>query len=141
MDVADALLLAAIFSLLLVLEIAQIILEPIESLLPEAPVMLDPIGNVLKRTRGETARTPLRLAAARDQTCALQHLQMLRDCRKTHLKRFRQFRYRGLARGESSQYRSPGRVGEGGEGAAELVGRHALAGVWLVGVLMNHLVK
>src|SRR5579864_7255726 len=102
MDVADALLLAAIFSLLLVLEIAQIILEPIEALLPKAPIMLDPIGNVLKRTRGETARTPLRLAAARDQTGALQHLEMLRDRRKTHFKGFRQFRDRGLARGKTS---------------------------------------
>src|SRR6266851_8031372 len=128
-DSVAALLVAAIFLLLHLrfllfhLQVAQINIQTIEALLPEAAIILDPVGGVPERTRLEPARTPLRLAAARDQAGALQHLEMLGDRRKAHLEGFSQFSYRGLACGEASENRAPGGIGERGEGGIE-VGRH-----------------
>src|SRR5206468_6823079 len=44
----------------LALQFHQIVAQPVEALFPEAPVMLDPIGDLLKRGRGQAARPPLR---------------------------------------------------------------------------------
>src|SRR5258706_443670 len=55
------------------LQLAQVHFETIETLLPEAPVVLQPLVDRLERLRLDPARPPLRLAAARDQPGALQH--------------------------------------------------------------------
>src|SRR6202790_1004115 len=83
-DSVAALLLASIF-LLLLLQLAQVIVQAIEALLPETAIVLQPISGVLERTRLEPAGPPLRLATARDQTRALQHFEMLGDGGKAHL--------------------------------------------------------
>src|SRR5262245_29248457 len=75
-DAVAVLVLGAI-GLVRLLKVAQIVLEAIQALLPETPIMLEPVGGILERARGEPAGPPLRLAAAGDQACALQHLQML----------------------------------------------------------------
>src|SRR2546430_12691244 len=54
------------------LQLAQIVLQAIEALVPETAIVLQPVGGLLERSRLEPARPPLRLAAARDQTGALQ---------------------------------------------------------------------
>src|SRR5439155_7515277 len=69
-------------------ELAQIVVQPVEPLVPEPAVVLDPLGGVLQRRRLQPARPPLRFAAARDQAGALQHLQMLRDGGKAHREGF-----------------------------------------------------
>src|SRR5918992_6148009 len=51
--------------LLLCLNLAQVIVQTVEALVPETPIVLQPVGDVLEGTRLEPAGTPLRLAAAR----------------------------------------------------------------------------
>src|SRR5690348_10344044 len=118
-------LLAAIF--LLLLQLAQIVVEAVEALLPEAAIMLDPARHVLERSGLEPAWPPLRLAAARDEAGALQHLEVLGDGGHAHLERLGQLGDRGLAQGEPRQDGAPRRVGERREGAAEAVGRHGVS--------------
>src|SRR5689334_15797144 len=60
----------------LFLDVAQIIIEPIEALHPEFPVMGHPIGDVFQRSRRDPAWPPLRFAPARNQTGVFQHLQV-----------------------------------------------------------------
>src|SRR5437870_1728336 len=59
--------------LVLALQFLEIAFQPVEALLPVAPVVLDPSGDVLERGRPEPAGPPLRLAAALDQARAFQH--------------------------------------------------------------------
>src|SRR5207302_4253877 len=119
-----ATLLAAAMFLLLLFQLTQIVFQAIEALLPEAAIVLQPVGGVLERTRLEPAGTPLRLATARDQAGALQHLEVLGDGGKAHLEWLAQLRDRGHTGGEASEDRTPGGIGEGGEGGAEAIGRH-----------------
>src|SRR5712672_79994 len=58
----------------LFLDVAQIIIEPVEALHPEFPVVGHPIGDVFQRSRGDPAGPPLRFAPARNQTGLFQHL-------------------------------------------------------------------
>src|SRR5438445_9939975 len=139
-DSAAASLLAAIL-LLLRLQIAQIILEAIEALLPETAVMLEPVGGVLERPRPQAARPPLRVAPASDQTGAPQNFEMPGDCGKAHFKGLGQLSDGSLPRGEAREDRAPGRIGEGGESAAEVIGRPSVVSARAMGLVVNHLVK
>src|SRR5437879_10344330 len=65
--------------LVLALQFLQVDIELVEALLPVAPVVLDPCGDVLERSRLEPAGPPLRLASAFDQAGALEHLEMPGD--------------------------------------------------------------
>src|SRR5271163_2433847 len=55
----------------------QIVVEAIEALVEKAPVVVEPIVDVLERPRLDPARPPLRATAARNQSGALQNLQVL----------------------------------------------------------------
>ena len=101
------------------LQLFQIVVEPIEALVEEAAVVFEPIVDVLERPRLDAARPPLRLAAARDQAGALQHLEMLGDRRQAHGEGLGQFRHRGLAQRQPRQDGAAGGIGEGGEGGVE----------------------
>src|ERR1700685_2776594 len=72
---AAALFFAAIFLFLRVrfalLQLAQIVLEAVERLLPETAIMFESVRRVPERSGGEAAWTPLRLAAALGQGRAL----------------------------------------------------------------------
>src|SRR5437763_125219 len=70
---ASLFLLVSIF-LLLDLHGLKVGIQAIEPLFPELAVLFDKIGSFVQRRRIELARPPLRLAAARDQPGALQHL-------------------------------------------------------------------
>src|SRR6266704_2818981 len=118
--------------LLLRLQPAQIGVETIEALVPEAAIVLEPLGDVLERGAFETAGPPLRRAAARDQPGALQHLEMLGDGGTAHRERLGELADRALALGQPGEDGAPRRVGECRERGAEAIGRHAV---------MNHSVK
>src|SRR5258706_4529930 len=60
--------------LLLLLQLAQIVVQTIEALLPEMAVVLHPVGDVFERTCLQPARPPLGLAPAGDQGRVLQNL-------------------------------------------------------------------
>src|SRR3954447_5886973 len=75
------------------LQLAEINFEAIKAIFPEAAVFFEPLVDFLERTHLDAAGPPLRLAATRDQSGALQYLEMLRDGRKAHLERFGQLRH------------------------------------------------
>src|SRR5712692_820469 len=112
--------------LLLVFQLAQIVIQPIKALRPEPSVVFRPLGDVLKRVRLEATRPPLRLAAARNEAGAFEHLEMLGDGGHAHLEWLGQLGDRGLAGSETSQDRAPSGIGEGCEGAAEAIRRHTV---------------
>ena len=110
--------------------------EAIELFGPETAIAFEPVRRVAERRGVDPAAAPLRFAVARDQTGALQHLQVLGDGRQGHLEGMGELADRGLAEGEAGQDGPPRRVGESGKGGAERVG-HSSSGV----VIINQLVK
>src|SRR5215472_9837322 len=110
-----ATLLNTLFITVLRLQLLQIGVQAVETLVEKPPVMVEPIVDVLKRARLDAAWPPLRLATPRDQPGALKHLQMLGDCRKAHGERLGELGHRGLAQSEPRQNRPAGRVGKRSE--------------------------
>src|SRR5215208_3661068 len=100
-------------SLSLPLHLLQVIIQPVEAVLPETTVTLHPVGSLLQRPYLEPARPRLRHATARDQTCSLEHLQVLGDARKAHLEGLGQLLDGRLTGSETDQDLTPGRVSKG----------------------------
>src|SRR5215813_749375 len=75
--------LAAAF-VVLCLQFAQIVVEPVEAPLPELAIVLDPVGDLLEKLGLQPAETPLYIAGTGDQPRLLQHLEMLGNRRKAH---------------------------------------------------------
>src|SRR6185312_7971222 len=115
---------------LLCLQRLEVIVEAVEPLLPEPPIVVEPLVDALEGSRFEPAGPPLRRAAAGDQPGIFQHFQMLRDRGSADFERSGELADGGLAKGETRENRAPRRVGEGEERGAEAVGH-----------LDNHLVK
>src|ERR1051325_1610369 len=61
--------------LLLALQLVQIIFQPIEALVPHPAIISEPVVHRFECLGLDTAGTPLGLASARDQACALQHFE------------------------------------------------------------------
>src|SRR5947207_14704573 len=93
-----AALLAAMACFLLFLQLLQVFVESIETVFPEAAVVLHPIGDFPQRTGVELAGTPLRIAAAGDESRPLEDLEVLGDRGEAHVERLRELGDRGLAR-------------------------------------------
>src|SRR6187455_1130030 len=77
------------------LQLAEIVLQAVEPLLPKPAIILEPLIDRLQRLRLDLAGPPLRLAAARDQACTLQHLEMLGDGRAADVEWLGQLGHRG----------------------------------------------
>ena len=84
-------------TLLLSLHDFHVVIEPIEALRPEAAVVAEPFGGRGQRRRVEAHGAELGAAAARDETGAFQHLQMLGDGRLAEIERRHELVDRGLA--------------------------------------------
>src|SRR6476659_9360668 len=97
---------SVVVGLLLLLQLAQVVVESLEALLPETPVLADPVGDVAEPLRLEGARPPLRLAALFDEAGALEHLQVLRDRGQAEIERGGQLRHRRLALRKPGEHRS-----------------------------------
>ncbi len=63
--------------LLLLLQFVQVVIQAVETFLPEAAVFLDPVGRVLEGLGIEAAGSPLGFSPAGDQAGPLQDLQSL----------------------------------------------------------------
>src|ERR1700690_1791266 len=116
-------LLAAMFPLLLFQRL-KIVIQTIEALIPEAPVAIDPVGDLFERHGPKAAGPSLRLTAARNQPGAFEHFEVLGDGRRADDEGLGEFLDRGLALGEARHDGSPSGVGEGGEGECEAIDRH-----------------
>src|SRR5690349_5693849 len=121
---------------LLLDQILQNIVQALEAVVPEAPVLPHPFGSLFEPFGLEAARPPLRVAALCDQAGALQHFQMFADAGKAQVERLGQLRDRCLPLRQTGQDRSPGGIGEGCERDAQLVGSRAVAvahfSCWLI---------
>src|SRR3970282_1378219 len=107
--------------LLLFLQLAQIVVQAVVALFPEAPVVFEPVAGRLKGGEFEPAGAPLRLAPAGDEAGPLEHLEVLGHGGQGHLERGSEFRHRRLPIREAEEDLAAGGVGECREGAAELV--------------------
>jgi hypothetical protein len=96
----------------LTLQLLQVVIQPIEALVPELAVPLHPIGDLVQRSRLQPARPPLCLSSLRDQPGSLQHLEVLGDGGQAQGEGLGQLVDRGLALGEPRQDRSPRGIGE-----------------------------
>src|ERR1700677_169891 len=63
----------------LFLQVGQVVVEPIKTLIPKAAVLLDPGRDILQRFRLKPAGTPLRATAPGDEPDPLKDLQMFGD--------------------------------------------------------------
>src|SRR4051794_14361614 len=66
---------------------AQVRVQPVHPALPGPLARLHPLDGVVERIGLHAARPPLGLAAADDQSRALEHLQMTRDRGEAHRER------------------------------------------------------
>src|SRR5436190_2409147 len=98
--------------------------QAVEASLPEAAVGLEPLGSVLQRPAAQPRWAKLRGSATLDQTGALEHPEVLRDRLDGDRERLCQFLDGRLPAHETCKDRPAGRIGEGGEGGAELVNWH-----------------
>src|SRR4249919_1046531 len=96
---------------LLILYVAEVGVESFEALLPVAPVVLHPVGDVPQRSRPQPSRSPLGLPSLLDEPRPFQHPQVLGDRGLTHLERGRQVLDRSLTRREAGQDGPTSRVG------------------------------
>lgn len=70
---------AMVLPFLVVLDLPDLLIEPIEPVSRDLPVPLDPLGRGLQWCRFETAGPPLCLAAPGDQPGPFEHFEVLGD--------------------------------------------------------------
>src|SRR5438128_464933 len=117
--------------LLLRLQLLQVNVQAVETLLPKAAIFFEPIVDAFQRPRLDPAGPPLRFAPPRDQPGALQHLEMLGDGGAAHLEGLGEFADRRLTQGESREDRATRGIGEGCKRGAEAVRRHGVLYRWV----------
>src|SRR4051812_11378034 len=101
--------------------------EGVEAVLPEAAVVLEPLGRVAQRRAAQPGRAQLGRPPAFDQARPLEHAQVLRHGLERYRERRGELVHGRLAFDEPGEDRAAGRVGEGGERGAELIDRHIQA--------------
>src|SRR4051794_14588434 len=79
---------------------AEVVVELVEALGPQAPVRLDPVHGGIEGLPLQMAGAELRLPASRDQPRAFEHLQVLGDAREAQVERLGQLVDRRVADGE-----------------------------------------
>src|SRR5687768_13866666 len=94
------------------LELVEQRVEPLVVAFPDLPVVLEPLRRVRERLALDPRRPALRLAAARDEPGALEHLQVLRHRRLRHREPLGQLRNGRIAGREPGEDRPAGRVRE-----------------------------
>src|SRR6266850_5888283 len=94
--ISTTLSLGAMSSLLL-LQFLDVVVQSIESLLPDDAIALDPRVDLLEWAGLERRRPPLRLLATRHEARALEHLQVLADRGEGHVERLRELGHRRAA--------------------------------------------
>src|SRR5688572_1189319 len=84
------------------LHLFDVLAEAIEARLPELFVVAEPAGGAGERRGVQAHRSRLRLAPARDESRALQHLEMLGDRGLAEIEGGDELAHRGLAAGQAS---------------------------------------
>jgi len=68
------------------LDVLQVFVEPIKSLLPELAIFVEPSGGFAKGVSFELAGSPLGFATTGDEASSLEHAKVFGDGRHAHLK-------------------------------------------------------
>lgn len=97
-------------------------LQIVERAFPELAVLRDPLLGVLQRFRGQAAAARAPGFLLRNQAGLFEHADVFHYRRQGHAVWLGQLGNGGLAKQEGSQNGAAGRVGQGAEGAIELVG-------------------
>jgi hypothetical protein len=106
--------------LLLVSGLLEIAAERLEALLPELPIVSDPVGGGPQRAALQPAVVDASVARARQQAGSLEHAQVARDRGEGDGERARELRHRDVRRlREPRQDRAAGRVRERAEGGVQ----------------------
>src|SRR5215813_8168889 len=113
------------------LQLPQVRVEAMESLLPEASVLGRPLGDLAQGPCFQLARAPLGLTSARDEACMFEYAQMLRDGWAADRERRRELRHGRGSLAEPREDRSPRRVRECREGRAQTVMSRSHIADWL----------
>src|SRR6188472_2226574 len=95
--------------------------EPIEALVPEAAVLLEPAGSLAERLALDRRGPQLPVLRARDQPGLLEDLQVLGDGLKADRERLGEFIHGRVALFEAGKDRPPRGVRERREGEAEVI--------------------
>src|SRR6516164_2377180 len=103
------------------LDVAQVLVELVEPLVPDPPALLDPAERLIERLGPQMAGPELGVAGAGDGPAALQHLQVLGDARQRHAERRRQFGHGRVAGRQPGHDGPPGWVGQRGERGVQRV--------------------
>jgi ABC-type oligopeptide transport system ATPase subunit len=98
------------------------VVELAEARLPVAPVILEPRVGLGERLGFELARPALRVAAARDQARALEHLEVLGDRGLAHRKRLGELVHARFTGREPREDGAARRISERGEGGVQAGG-------------------
>jgi hypothetical protein len=91
----------------------------VEPLLPELARMIEPVGSLLHRLRGQSAAHDPTLLLPPDKARALENLQMLHKTRERHGKGTRELADRPASGGEQLYHLPASRVGESREHRVE----------------------
>ena len=117
------------------------LVELVETLLPDAPVLLYPAQGRVEHFTLQVARPELGAPGPRDQTAALEHLQVLGDPRKRHVEWRGQLVHRGVPPGQLGDDRPAGRIRQRGEGGIEPVLGHCHDRPPSLPALVDHMVS
>jgi len=99
--------------------LGQVLVKPVESLLPEGAVLRDPVGGRAERLGVEAAVMDASFAAPLEQPGFFENFQVSRNRGKRDIEGFREIGHADLAEREASKYGAPGRICERGEGSVE----------------------
>jgi hypothetical protein len=110
-------------SLLLVgLHLVEQGIEALKILFPNFPVAFQPRVGFLQRLRDQAPWTALGIAAAGDESGALEHAKVFRDGGLRHVEGLREFVDRSFPGGQTGQNGAARRIGERGESGVEAGG-------------------
>src|SRR5437660_1075019 len=87
-------------------QLAQVLVQATETLLPGRAIVLDPVRHILEPGWLEPTRAPLRPPGLRDQAGLLQDFEVLGHRRQAELEWLRELEHRRLALGQAGQDRA-----------------------------------
>src|SRR5258708_1442861 len=112
--------------------LAQMLGKPVEAVLPELPVEIDPLGRLAQLRRAQPAAPMLAVRDADEQVGLLEHLQMPRDGRQRNRERRGQLADRRFTGRQPYDDGAAHRIRQGGKGTVEVGSR-----VHLTNTLIN----
>ena len=120
-------------------DVAQVRVKAVQLRFPLRTVLLHPFRGVPDRQGRQPTGAPLRITTTRDESAALEHLEMSGHGRCAETERLGEFLNRGLAGAEARQHGSANRMRQGRKRQTELVGvSHIHFNIALINLHVNY---